>query len=656
MNNETKRILNAIRKQIRYRREYLGLTHAKLVEQIKNDFGRDIDQARISRIEKISKEENEKPDTHLDIELLYYIFKELDLRFDPILFQDKPLQLIHEEEFDNQGFDYILKIKKNFFNKVCGKKGETINFENRKIHDLYFRLLYSAVRSFIPPKISVLSKYASGSTSLIKLLLGEKLPNNCDSGCSNTYYIHKSFKPNFLPDDTNSFFYNLKDFTIESIFNENTKWAETKTKGMVEIIFSDSFILQYITILDCKFTDKTPYKLFQNSFEIILLSSYDSLDCKELARLIESLNEKFGINSNKYIIGDDFLRIIKIFISKNSRLKEIKKKQILQDISESIDPQKLIRLNLKKTLGLTVLKKIWTYDLDTPESFSDIKAFFEKTIKDLNNTSINVLREFVLPISFPMNSLNVLDELEDLYHDKALNKDNLAEAFLNYSKFTTQMKEFINDKSGDSFYTHIKDKIESFVEKDLNKDFFIKLFQSKEISHKGTTNIIDAKKDNLNKIIEEINNKTDRLLGNLIGKRSYIDTRFFSLVLTKENFYTSSFKDNFFKQLKYIKEKKKEYVNVYLNDITGANKPTIKLFLKRLKDVKNSEGKTFSESIIKRTYDILYETIDKYIIVTEKDLSELESYINLYKELQKIKKQMKKEIEKEHSRLDKSKA
>ena len=79
-------LANSLRKQIKTRRELLGKSQKELLAEINDSFAQNFD---ISSIVRLEKEDNKNPDKNLNLQLIYYVLRILDLKFDAILFPPK---------------------------------------------------------------------------------------------------------------------------------------------------------------------------------------------------------------------------------------------------------------------------------------------------------------------------------------------------------------------------------------------------------------------------------------------------------------------------------------------------------------------------------------------------------------------------------------
>lgn len=635
--------------QIKSRRG--NITYEKLAERIKEHFGYEVNKSKLSRLETI---QNDKPaNANLDFELLYYIFSELNMRFDPILFPEKPKCLF--EQFDNfvatqknhidhlenpkenvNRLELAHKKRQNLFKQIFMTKNDFFSFQNRKIASFYDNLLYCAVASFLPPQVSIISRYSAGSTSLIHLLLGKASPDNATSSCSSAFYIHKEYKPTFFPADCDVFFYDNDNFSIQDVFNRKKSCSEDNN-NCIAVFFEDAPILQYITLLDTKYANNDiEFNLLRDSKKIILLSSYDSINIG-LSDMIVELNRNLGANSNEYVIGDDFLLKLKIVISKCSKLSQKEENMIKNRIYNSINPKDLVRINLKKALYLTVLGSIISYDLNNPESFSELKLFFKNVIN-----TVSAEDKYLLNLNFIFSN-----EIENLHRFEMLNKENLSYVFLYYSEFTEQLKEFINKDGASSLTEYIKTDISQFINDELGYDFFKNL---DFLSLKNESNTVEINKDFLNKLVSSINKKTDaHILDKIIWKNySYFEENFLTPLKKQNPVYGDLFREYIFNIIeKLLSETNRDFASEYFFDITSANRPTVLFFIKRLTTHTNMKNMTYSEklwndiySIFQRLLIVLDNNVKKYPFtkksIAKRDMLELGYCIDFYKRLYRI--------------------
>lgn len=561
MTKEFLNICESIRRTVIHERG--TLTRAQLVSLL-SDFGYDTNIKKITRLEADYDKENSIP----DFELIYYIFKALNIRFDPILFPDEHLpditfiEKLKTEDAnclnDNFSADYRLSsFNSNFITNILpSTKPNSSNLYKlwKSIHDQTYEAL-------LPPRISIIGDYASGKTSFINTVLCNQLSNI--SATSNdskiNYYISTHFKPKFIDDHCMSVNYIAEDFTLADIYDID-KISRNNSDNKITVFFIDNPLLKKFTLVESNIDTLHERAVLDDAKQFIFLCN--NINIKNICNnIINILQRKEPEDSFTYINGIS-TRINLVFPKQDFIIKKdiaVLKRTLSQELN--IDDYRYLN-----TINDIINHSI-AYDAMNPNTFDSLAKLFNKILNYFDKTFIN-------PYSFPSITS---DELKNIIESK------LPISF--FENIQQEWIQFIQILSRTIINTENHKNISDFLSKEFNKNNSETLSWIDGIT--GTlpdSNILKITKDSLinleNNIDEKIHNY---LLGTIYcdyGSSVY-NNYFENNAMSVEN----SIKE--FLKIQYKKAIENCLLDLpttrpLLNNITGALRPRAKSIIKKL--------------------------------------------------------------------------
>lgn len=625
-------ISNTLRKQVRSKRIARDWSHQDLADKIDefinyNGNGKNkYDRSRLSRFE--TTVENDE-DVYLDSELTYYITSILGISLDDLIYSDKNFinTLMKDATIED-----IRQIKKIFIMnyKLINEKlsNNKPNFTKEWLNTLYNTLLYSGLKSFIPPLFTIISQYAAGSTSLLNYILENKEVSNIQG--YDILYIHSDYKPAFLPKDIYLMYYDKESFTYEKLFTKEYNTKPNQNKKQIAVVFLKSEILKQITILETKYSDNSlNFNFIKDSQNIFLLS-----DCSNYFSVLpQMVREIFNNFEDKIIRNKDFLTIL---LSKTDIMMKKELEEIKTQIKESLlKEQKQLLKNNIDIIGYDIAK-----DESMLQLIEKLKTNIQKAALIDNNEILILINDESIPLYkeklLAPIGLDVLYEKHQKYLKREITSEDLYNFWNGYAAFVNDLKKYIYDTGDNSFSKITRDKIKSFISNTFNESYL----RSKEyITFKDNTNSINVNKQILEDFITDLN-KT--LIDFVVTKILYHDSSilYTQFIDTSIKTDTNNYNTKLLKDISQKIHKTPIDINSFFIDIQPSNRPTIKFFIKRFVDYKNDEGLILEDVVFNYVFTVLQQVLDKYqqridiIINLFNDRcseSELNEYINLYK-------------------------
>ena len=204
--------------------------------------------------------------------------------------------------------------------------------------------------------------------------------------------------------------------------------------------------------------------------------------------------------------------------------------------------------------------------------------------------------------------------------------------------------------SEDKFNSIIQNKVAGFVNTELCEKFFNHI---NYIKFKENTNCINVTKEFLERLSEDINSEIYSLIHSTILKQSNFDNLYLKNHKIQEKYENwDLYRSRIFSMIEDFLETNNTYnerfVDEYILDISNANRPTKKYFIKRFSEFKNKDGKTLTENIstyIINIIDIVFldlndESVFYSNLEEEVSSKEMDEYISLYKTIKKYQEKM----------------
>lgn len=636
-------INKAIRTQIRSRREFLNITQQELRKKIGIDFFGDEnhfenDKTIITRLESIPKDKDNNELRNIDLEVLYYTCIELGLKLDPIFFPVDIPSLFENNAFKDYPIETTNDIKIQFLKDIYNNYDAFRNVLNdEKIKEYYNELLLSGLKTFLPPQISFISNFGAGTTSLIYLILGLKYEaKNLLSDNSDVLYVHSEYKPPFYPEDKNEFEFDKDTFCLQEIFRYRTDFT-VKSTNNITVKFINTPILKYLTILDSKIIKEEISKnLFKDSLQNFIVDSNPALIADTIYKIFKIL----GIYKNYIIIN-----------SKKSFLLKKDEEKISTLILMKIKPSEMRTLNLKKPDYNVIIKGILSYDITNPESYYSIHNLMKDKIIQLNIPATNrgspiyLWNDSAIPLfSLNLNTIKPIEQIERVYTQAPI--EMIRVYCQQFPEYIQGFKDYLNNLKN-----KFPDITNTFIKEELNISFLNNL---DFLVFKENTKCLNISKDFISKLAKRINKEIYLFLHSILWKNGLIDRGYINSDEIRSKFNNSEFyRSIILDTISPLYQEDNKIINEYIDDITNANRPTVKYFIKRFTEYKNVENQTLSEKITENLNNILFELKVKLNNVTEeytyycKDsvINDIECYIKLYEKFIKINKEIKKQIQ-----------
>lgn len=609
MRKEYEEIMKKIREDISIKMQKLHITQQELLQTINNKYyDIEISQNKISRLMN-----TEKGSTDLDMELLYYVFTELDLRFDPFFF--------HEEEIMNFDFNKLsskLNTKYELQKKICfNNLAKVINknkVDSENLIPIWKEINNKTYLSCLRPRVTILGNFASGTSTLINFLLERSLnviQNNVPSSDLN-YYIHSDYKPFFLSESAMQLKYKEEGFSLEHL-NDSEKLAKQNEK-YVSVYFSNNEILKYITLVECKTRYENVVDILSDSTNTIYLTSLENRTLKTDIEKVIDKTKKLDLiinRINENITGEDYYKsqLLNIFTNTSANNDFIKKL-----IEDSI-----------------------AYDAYDRNSYSNVITLFTSIIEknqDALYVKGNEPLEFM--VDFP-KEYELLKELK--------NPTDFFSKLPDYwESFSDTLKSVLTNNQ------NINLKISNYFDKYLNEEYLKTLYEikglNKIITKDEKTDILQITKDNIKIFADTIDEDINKYCINRIfdiNLSSYVNEVIFSKLWKGDtdvyNYFCSIYKEI----VDPLCNERKSFSYEYIKDINSSCRPKIKTISKHIyyKDndfIKNNTiilANTISETIINRIEARKKESLDilKIFSKEESEFSNVNKLINILTEL-----------------------
>lgn len=585
MTENFKTICESIRRIIIHKRG--TMTRAELVAELAK-LGYETNIKKITRLESDYDSET----ATLDFELLYYIFKVLNIRFDTLLFpeEDRTVDLFIDrlayfKNLTSDGSDK--KDEKNTFYETLFQSDFITNIlprtkpESKELLKMWKDINNNAYRTILPPRVAVLGDYAVGTTTFINTILDNPLKNtSCFSQSTNiTYYISSLYKPSFLSDEIQYAVYKGADFNLSSIYDKDNIASEL-SQNNVSVYFFDNPILKNISLIECKSSSDYKEMIIKDAEQFIILCNREIRN--ELDEIIKISNLKQCNGS--YNIIDNVLDRINLVFPKQDVVIKKDKLDIKRKLAEKLNTEQL--KNIDKTVE--IINRSVGYDASVPATYDDIANLINNILDYfdihrhtpfINYNRIPVELEYLIKNKYPAE---FFDKISDYWND-----------------FIKNLSETLNDVS-------VINNYEEFLNTEFNIDNKEILSMIEEATGKlPDSNILKISKETIGKLIEKIDEITDAYFINNV----YHDegSSVYKYCFNKE---TSNSTINEFLKIKYEDSLNEniEFLptcNLILENITGAAKPRAKSIIKKL----TADNPDNLQSISLRQINVLNENI-----------------------------------------------